>query len=98
MHIPSLAILAVLALTGGSVQAADDATPPPFFLQDPADNLCLAGDSFRRCSIETLWYVVGAPGTCFMLTMSFVGDRSTVLCVCSNGQSLFVVWWLGDYE
>lgn len=36
--------------------------PPPFFLQDPSDSLCLAGDEFKRCSIDTLFYVVGQPG------------------------------------
>lgn len=37
--------------------------PPPFFLQDPSDSLCLAGDEFKRCSIDTLFFVVGQPGT-----------------------------------
>lgn len=36
--------------------------PPPFFLQDPTDSLCLAGDEFKRCSIDTLFFVVGQPG------------------------------------
>mmetsp|Transcript_12279 Transcript_12279/g.17873 ORF Transcript_12279/g.17873 Transcript_12279/m.17873 type:complete len:905 (+) Transcript_12279:111-2825(+) len=36
--------------------------PPPFFLQDPSDSLCLGGDEFKRCSIDTLFFVVGAPG------------------------------------
>jgi len=39
-------------------------TPPPFFLQDPTDSLCLAGEEFKRCSIDTLFYVTGAPGMC----------------------------------
>lgn len=47
-------------------QGADDKekskSPPPFFLQDPTDSLCLAGEEFKRCSINTLFYVVGAPG------------------------------------
>ncbi|GKY92051.1 hypothetical protein MPSEU_000176600 [Mayamaea pseudoterrestris] len=38
------------------------ATPPPFFIQDPTDSLCLAGDEFKRCSIDTLFYVLGEPG------------------------------------
>lgn len=53
----------------GAEEATKDATgvakaqgPPPFFLQDPADSLCLAGDEFKRCSIDTLFFVVGAPG------------------------------------
>lgn len=37
-------------------------SPPPFFVQDPKDSLCLSGDEFRRCSVETLFYVVGEPG------------------------------------
>lgn len=36
--------------------------PPPFFLQDTTDSLCLAGDEFKRCSIDTLFFVVGQPG------------------------------------
>jgi serine/threonine-protein phosphatase 6 regulatory ankyrin repeat subunit B len=37
--------------------------PPPFFLQDPSDSLCLHGESFKRCSIDTLFFVVGSPGS-----------------------------------
>jgi len=37
--------------------------PPPFFLQDPADGLCLAGEEFKRCSVDTLFYVIGSPGS-----------------------------------
>lgn len=37
--------------------------PPPFFLQDSVDSLCLAGEDFRRCSIDTLFFVVGSPGS-----------------------------------
>jgi hypothetical protein len=49
------------AVTGGAPDK--EGGPPPFFLQDPADSLCLAGEEFKRCSIDTLFYVVGAPGT-----------------------------------
>ena len=37
--------------------------PPPFFLQDSSDSLCLSGEDFRRCSIDTLFFVVGSPGS-----------------------------------
>jgi ankyrin repeat protein len=37
--------------------------PPPFFLQDSTDSLCLHGETFRRCSIDTLFFVVGSPGS-----------------------------------
>ena len=42
--------------------SGDSASPPVFFLQDPTDGLCLAGEDFKRCSIDTLFYVVGTPG------------------------------------
>jgi hypothetical protein len=50
---------------GGVVSAADataDKAPPAFFVQDPTDSLCLAGEEFKRCSIDTLFYVLGEPG------------------------------------
>lgn len=36
---------------------------PSFFLIDGTDQLCLAGEEFKRCSIDSLFYVVGSPGT-----------------------------------
>ena len=36
---------------------------PPFFLQDLTDGLCLAGAIYKRCGIDTLWYVTGKPGS-----------------------------------
>mmetsp|Transcript_14721 Transcript_14721/g.23807 ORF Transcript_14721/g.23807 Transcript_14721/m.23807 type:complete len:897 (-) Transcript_14721:44-2734(-) len=36
---------------------------PPFFLIDTSDQLCLAGEVFKRCSIDTLMFVVGSPGS-----------------------------------
>jgi hypothetical protein len=36
--------------------------PPSFFLIDGSDQLCLAGEEFQRCSIDSLFYVVGSPG------------------------------------
>jgi len=35
---------------------------PPFFLIDTSDHLCLAGEEFKRCSIDSLWYVTGTAG------------------------------------
>ena len=51
----SVLTAALLSTTFATASDAD-ATPPPFFLQDPSDNLCLSGEDFKRCSIETLWY------------------------------------------
>jgi len=30
--------------------------PPPFFLQDASDSMCLGGEEFKRCSIDTLFF------------------------------------------
>lgn len=32
-------------------------------MQDANDGLCLAGSKFQRCSIDTLWFVEGSPGS-----------------------------------
>eukprot|EP00640_Fibrocapsa_japonica_P003963 CAMPEP_0113943834 /NCGR_PEP_ID=MMETSP1339-20121228/28444_1 /TAXON_ID=94617 /ORGANISM="Fibrocapsa japonica" /LENGTH=870 /DNA_ID=CAMNT_0000948801 /DNA_START=93 /DNA_END=2705 /DNA_ORIENTATION=+ /assembly_acc=CAM_ASM_000762 len=42
--------------------AAETEENPAFFLQDPTDGMCLAGDVFKRCAIDTLWYATGADG------------------------------------
>jgi hypothetical protein len=46
------------------VGAADEGNKPgpPFFLIDTTDQLCLTGSEFKRCSIDTLWYVLGSDG------------------------------------
>ena len=54
------------------------ASGPPFFLIDTSDQLCLGGEEFKRCSIDTLFFVVGSPGkhsffeTAFPLFLSHV--------------------------
>jgi hypothetical protein len=48
--------------------------PPPFFLQDPTDSLCLAGDEFKRCSIDTLFFVVGQPGKFIYILFMMIVD------------------------
>lgn len=45
-----------------SQKIAKSSGPPSFFLQDPNDSLCLAGDKYKRCALDTLWYVTGKPG------------------------------------
>jgi hypothetical protein len=55
--------LLILAFLLAAAAAADSKkNPPPFFLQDPKDSLCLSGEDFRRCGIDTLFYVMGSPG------------------------------------
>ena len=63
------ALLLAQTLTQGYVNAKKKESavtkaqgPPPFFLQDPTDSLCVGGDEFKRCSIDTLFFVVGTPG------------------------------------
>lgn len=46
-----------------SQKLAKSTGPPSFFLQDTNDGLCLAGDRYKRCGLDTLWYVTGKPGS-----------------------------------
>ena len=56
-------LTAALLLSSSWAAAQEDTkTPPPFFLIDTTDQLCLSGEEFKRCSIDTLFYVVGPPG------------------------------------
>ena len=55
-----LSLLSLPAAVGGTETTTK--TPPAFLLQDPSDSNCLRGEDFGRCSIDTLWYVVGSPG------------------------------------
>ena len=66
--------LLTLLLSWQAAFAADDKKtgPPPFFLQDANDSLCLAGEEFKRCSIDTLFYVVGSPGKYILLVVLIV--------------------------
>ncbi len=57
-------VLGLLLLATANAAVDESAKgPPSFFLQDPSDSLCLHGEEFKRCSIETLFYVIGSPGT-----------------------------------
>jgi hypothetical protein len=52
-----------LAVVTSQKALSKSSGPPAFFLQDPNDGLCLAGGKYRRCAIDTLWYVTGKPGS-----------------------------------
>jgi hypothetical protein len=56
------ALSAFVAGQAGASRVAKSAGKPSFFLQDPSDGSCLAGGEFKRCAIDTLWYVQGKPG------------------------------------
>ena len=62
------ALQLLLLCATATLGAADDeastkkANGPPFFLIDSSDQLCLGGEEFKRCSIDTLFFVVGSPG------------------------------------
>jgi hypothetical protein len=57
------AVSALVAAQGGEASRVAKSTgKPSFFLQDPTDGSCLAGGEFKRCAIDTLWFVQGKPG------------------------------------
>ncbi|CAM9820487.1 unnamed protein product [Pylaiella littoralis] len=49
--------VALLLAAGASAQSTT--SQPSFFLQDPSDGQCLEGGTFKRCGVDTLWYVTG---------------------------------------
>ena len=57
----SLVLFSSFLIVTSSQKLAKTTGPPAFFLQDN-DGLCLAGGEFKRCAIDTLWYVTGKPG------------------------------------
>jgi hypothetical protein len=63
-------ISALLLCVAWAAEEDPKGGPPPFFLVDTVDQLCLSGEEFKRCSIDTLFYVVGPPGklviSCFL--------------------------------
>ena len=66
MKFLSSALSLFLVAAASTVSASEEegtATAPPFFLIDTTDQFCLAGETFKRCSIDTLFYVVGQPGS-----------------------------------
>jgi hypothetical protein len=58
-------VLILISLSCSTAQKAvsKSSGPPAFFLQDPNDGKCLAGGKYKRCAIDTLWYVTGKPGS-----------------------------------
>lgn len=58
------AILLLLCVAHGAEEDTSKSKKPgpPFFLIDTSDQLCLAGEEFKRCAIDTLFFVVGSPG------------------------------------
>jgi hypothetical protein len=52
----------LLCVAWGAEEEKAKKPGPPFFLIDTSDQLCLAGEEFKRCSIDTLFFVVGTPG------------------------------------
>ncbi|CAM9321837.1 unnamed protein product [Chrysoparadoxa australica] len=51
----------------GTAPPAPSHALSPFFLQDMTDGLCLSGDVFKRCAIDTIWYISGAQGGSYMV-------------------------------
>lgn len=69
---PRLLSLFVVLVAFSSARARDDTDsslkkshgPPTFFLRDEGneDGLCLSGKEFKRCGLDTLWFVTGKAG------------------------------------
>jgi hypothetical protein len=62
---------------------------PHFFLIDP-DGLCLGGSTYTRCSIDTLWYVQGKPGTYQLHHVNELNDDICLLKEKCNSDHSFL--------
>lgn len=57
-----LAFSSVAVATSASRAVTTVNGPPSFFIRDQ-DGQCLAGTTFKRCGIDTLWFVQGQAGS-----------------------------------
>lgn len=73
--------LAILEICYGQTSLSKSTGPPAFFLQDPTDGLCISGSTYKRCSINTLWYVSGKPGTYRIHQRPINDDEDESLCL-----------------
>ena len=64
--------------SGTSVTKASG--PPSFFIRDKRDGLCLGGEVFKRCGIDTLWFVEGKAGA-YQLHRRLVDEVDLELCL-----------------
>mmetsp|Transcript_12255 Transcript_12255/g.17096 ORF Transcript_12255/g.17096 Transcript_12255/m.17096 type:complete len:903 (+) Transcript_12255:62-2770(+) len=84
-------VLSAVLLSGIQLIAAAENTsekdPPNFFLQDPTDGQCLHGEKFQRCSIDTLFYVVGSPGAYEIHKRVPVGEEEDEDGICISKKS-----------
>jgi hypothetical protein len=64
-HITMRVVLALTCLLNSflSKSVTKSVSPPVFFLQDLNDGKCISGGTFVRCTVDTLWTVVGKPGS-----------------------------------
>lgn len=70
----------LLVFIKGQKAITKSSGPPAFFLQDPNDSLCLAGEKYTRCGIDTLWYVTGKPGQ-YQIHHRLVDESDSPACL-----------------
>jgi hypothetical protein len=82
---------ALLLLSSWAAAEEDTRIPAPFFLIDATDQLCLSGETFKRGSIDTLFYAVGPPGKLDMLGLAQLTRDDFVVCSTSHVSSHYVL-------
>lgn len=87
-------LLVVFVVYGDDKSITKTSGPPSFFIRDKADGLCLAGEVFRRCGIDTLWFVTGKPGF-YQIHHRLVDDTDLDSCLDKYGlktHPTYVKW------
>lgn len=79
--VPLLTFLSLAAAASSAGRAVAKASgPPSFFIRDMTDGLCLGGEIFKRCGIDTLWFVEGKAGA-YQLHRRLVDEVDLELCL-----------------
>lgn len=66
-------LLLVLQTSRTEKTSSKNSDPPVFILQDVSDGKCLSGSSFKRCALDTLWFVSGKPGS-YQINRKHISD------------------------
>ena len=70
----------ILSAINNDKSVSKSSGPPVFFIKDPTDGYCFSGEVFKRCGIDTLWFVTGKAGD-FLIHRRPVDETDVDVCL-----------------